>query len=203
MGFLLRSRRVLDAVTRAVAIVGFTGLVVIGLLTMYDGLARYTGLARIPGFNDFGEVIFAVIIASCFPAGLLKNQNITITFLGVLLGKLMGRWSNAALNLFGALATLAVFFLIAWALGRRADGLAGRVTQTGYMDVAPWWWITFAIIVAATLVQVWVVLARVAELATGQPLVDDRGGATEHGIEEGLIDEAAEQHPDSSGGRIR
>ncbi|MEM7445140.1 MAG: TRAP transporter small permease subunit [Pseudomonadota bacterium] len=199
MGFLLRSRLLLDTVTRAVAIIGFTGLVVIGLLTMYDGLARYTGLTRIPGFNDFGEVIFAVIIASCFPAGLLKNQNITIT----ILGKLTGRWGHAILNLFGALATLVVFVLVAWALGRRADGLAGRVTQTGYMDVAPWWWITFAIILAATLVQVWVVLARIAELATGEPLVDDRGGATEHGLEEGLIDEAAEQHPESSGGRFR
>lgn len=199
MRFLLRTRRVLDTVTRAVAIIGFTGLVVIGLLTMYDGLARYTGLARIHGFNDFGEVIFAVIIASCFPAGLLKNQNITIT----ILGKLTGRWGHAILNLFGAVATLAVFVLIAWALGRRADGLAGRVTQTGYMDVAPWWWITFALIVAATAVQVWVVLARMAELATGDPLIDDRGGATEHGLEEGLIDEGAEEHPESSGGRFR
>ena len=46
-------------------------------------------------------------------------------------------------------------------------------------------------------------MARVAELVAGETLVDDRGGATEHGIEEGLIDEAAEQHPDSSGGRFR
>lgn len=199
MSFLLRTRGLLDRVTRLVAIVGFSGLVVISLLTMYDGIARYTELARIPGFNDFGEVIFAVIIASCFPAGLLKNQNITIT----VLGKLTGRRSHAVLSLFGALATLAVFVLFAWALGLRADGLAGRVTQTGYMAVAPWWWATFVLIVSATLVQVWVVLARFAELVTGEPLVDDRGGATEHGIEEGLIDEAAEQHPESSGGRFR
>jgi hypothetical protein len=81
--------------------------------------------------------------------------------------------------------------------------LAGRVTQTGYMIVAPWWWATFAIIVSATLVQVWVVLARLAELVTGATIVEDRGGATEHGLEEGLIDEAADQHPESSGGRFR
>lgn len=199
MHFLLRSRRALEGVTKAVAIIGFSGLVVIALFTMYDGFARYAGLARISGFNDFGEVIFAVIIASCFPAGLLKNQNITIT----IAGKLAGPRATAILNLLGAVATLAVFVLVCWALGRRADGLAGRVTQTGYMVVAPWWWATFGIIVAATLVQVWVVIARLAELVTGQFVVEDRAGATEHGIEEGLIDGHADEHPDSTGGRFR
>ena len=66
-----RQRDRLDGLTRRVAAIGFTGLVAMAVLTMFDASMRYLGLPRIPGFSDFGEVIYAVVIASCFPAGLL------------------------------------------------------------------------------------------------------------------------------------
>lgn len=179
---LLALRRSLDGATRALALVGFAGLVTICLITMYDGLARYLGLPRVPGLRDFGEVIFAVLIASCFPIGLLRNQNITITFLGTALGPTGAR----GLNLFSALATLAGFAAIAWALVERSGGLGERTTRTGYMLVAPWAWAATTILVAAVAVQVWVVLARMVEATPGETLVDDHAGVTEGGIEEGL-----------------
>lgn len=179
---MISARRGLDRATRALALVGFAGLVAICVITLYDGLARYGGLPRVPGFRDFGEVIFAVLIASCFPIGLLRNQNITITFLG----KALGPRAAAALNLFAAIATLAGFALIAWALAERAGGLGARTTRTGYMMVAPWAWAAASILAAAVLVQVWVVAARALELAAGVVLVEDHGGATEGLPEEGL-----------------
>lgn len=198
---LLALRRGLDGATRALALVGFAGLVTICLITMYDGLARYFGLPRVPGLRDFGEVIFAVLIASCFPIGLLRNQNITITFLGAALGPKGAR----GLNLFSALATFAGFAVIAWALIERSAGLGERTTRTGYMMVAPWAWAATAILVAAVAVQVWVVLARVAEAARGERLVDDHAGATEGGIEEGLTpaDDAYGDHDDHTSGGAR
>lgn len=175
-----RQRVWLDLATRWLAIVGFAGLVVICLMTMYDGLARYAGITRIPGFRDFGEVIFAVLIASCFPAGLLHNQNITITFLG----KALGPRAHAALNLLSALVVLAGFAIICWALIDRTAGLGDRTTRTGYMLVAPWAWTATAIMCVTIPIQVWVTLARTVELATRHTLVDDRGGSTEAGLED-------------------
>ena len=179
---LLALRARLDALTRALALVAFAALVLICLITMYDGLARYLWLPRVPGFRDFGEVIFAVLIAACFPIGLLRNQNITITFLGAALGPRGAR----GLNLFSALLTLGGFALIAWALLLRAEGLGVRTTRTGVMMVAPWAWAAASIMVFAVAVQVWVVLARVAEAARGATLVEDHAGVTEGGIEEGF-----------------
>ena len=178
---LLSLRERLNALTRALALVAFAALVLICLVTMYDGLARYFWLPRVPGFRDFGEVIFAVLIACCFPIGLIRNQNITITFLGAWLGPRPASW----LDLFSALMTLLGFVLIAWALLDRAEGLGVRTTRTGYMLVAPWAWAAAAIMVIAVLVQVWVVLARVAEMQ-GDDLIEDHAGVTEGGIEEGF-----------------
>lgn len=175
---LIRSRRALDRATSGLALVGFASLVAICLVTMYDGLARYSDLPRVPGFRDFGEVIFAVLIASCFPVGLLRNQNITIVFLG----KALGRRANAVLNLFAAILTLVAFAIIVAALADRTAGLGDRMTRTGYMTVAPWAWAATAIMAAALAVQAWVVLARVAELLTGGTLVEDHAGLTEEGV---------------------
>ncbi|TVR09313.1 MAG: TRAP transporter small permease subunit [Salinarimonadaceae bacterium] len=192
----LASRRWLGYATQALAIVGFAGLVAICLVTMYDGLARYFGLARVPGFRDFGEVVFAVLIASCFPIGLLRNQNITITFLGTALGKR----ATKILNLFSAIATAAGVALIAYAVIQRSGGLGIRTTRTGYMIVAPWAWTAAGIITAAALVQFWVVAARVAEALGTPEIIDDRGGATESGMDQ-LADEALVEGTDKMGDR--
>lgn len=176
LALLGRTRDLLDTATRWLALVGFTFLIAICIMTMYDGLARYSQLPRIPGFRDFGEVIFAVLIACCFPIGLLKNRNITITFLGTFAGPRAER----VLNLFGAALVLAGFVIIAWALILRTGGLGARTTRTGYMMLAPWAWAATGIMCSAILVQLWVVVARVAELLTGRKLVEDLGGNTEH-----------------------
>jgi TRAP-type C4-dicarboxylate transport system permease small subunit len=182
IGALGASRGVLEAATRILALIGFAGLVAICLVTMYDGLARYFWLPRVRGFRDFGEVIFAVLIASCFPIGLLRNQNIAVTFLG----KALGPRLNAVFNLFAALVTLLGFALIAYALYIRTGGLGMRATRTGFMLVAPWAWAATIIMASAVIVQIWIVLARIVEVVTGEILIDDHAGAMEGGIEEGL-----------------
>lgn len=175
---LLSTRAGLDSATRVLALVGFASLVAICCVTMYDGLARYLGFPRVPGFRDFGEVIFAVLIACCFPIGLLRNQNISITFLGTALGPRASR----LLNTFAAIMTLIGFAIIAYALMERSGGLGDRTTRTGYMPVAPWAWAATVVMASAVIVQVWVVLARFAELATGREIVEDHAGLTESGM---------------------
>ena len=180
--FLLGSRRLLQTAAEALALIGFASLVLICLITLYDGLARYFWLPRVPGFRDFGEVIFAVLIASCFPIGLLRNQNITVTFLGTALGARV----TAVLNLLAAVAVLIGFAIIVYALWLRTGGLGVRMSRTGFFRLAPWAWLATGVMAMAVVVQIWVVLARVAELFTRSTLVDDHGGLTEGGLEEGL-----------------
>jgi TRAP-type C4-dicarboxylate transport system permease small subunit len=188
---ILSSRSGLNAATRFLALVGFASLVAICCVTMYDGLARYLGFPRVPGFRDFGEVIFAVLIACCFPIGLLRNQNIAITFLGTALGPRATR----LLNILAAVLTLIGFAIVAYALMERSAGLGDRTTRTGYMPVAPWAWAATVVIFCAVIVQIWVVMARFAELATGRDIVEDHAGLTESGMEDDP------PHGDPPGGR--
>lgn len=182
MQALVRQRRLLERATDVLALIGFTGLVAICLVTMYDGLARYSGLPRVYGLRDFGEVIFAVLIACCFPIGLLRNRNIAITFLGSGLARRFGPGPARLLNLLAAVLTLAAFVIIAWAMMDRAAGLGERTTRTNVMVVAPWVWAATAILGIAVLIQVWVLVARIVEVRTGAVIVEDHGGG-ESGVE--------------------
>jgi len=179
-----RSR--LDSATRFVALAGFSGLVVIGVLTMLDGLARQFGLPRLPGFGDVTQMFFAIIIASCFPAGLLHNQNISVTFLGKALGKRAEAW----LEVFASCVTFIVFALLTYQFFlMTVDYQAtGRVTPTILVPVAPWWWVTTAIITLCLPVQMWMVWARLQEAATGKTLIDDHMASTDELIAEELQD---------------
>ena len=179
---LLASRRLLQTAAEALALIGFASLVLICMITLYDGLARYLWLPRVPGFRDFGEVIFAVLIASCFPIGLLRNQNITVTFLGTALGAR----ATAVLNLLAAVAVLIGFAIIVYALYLRTGNLGVRMSRTGFFRLAPWAWVATSVMAMALVVQVWVVLARLAELVSGAVLIEDHGGATEAGMEEAM-----------------
>jgi TRAP-type C4-dicarboxylate transport system permease small subunit len=166
MNALDRQERQLDRWTRRIATIGFTGLVIIAVLTMADSMARYLWLPRIPGFNDFNQVIFAIVIATCFPAGLLRANNITIRFLGAALGDGARRW----LDTFGALLTLAFFAMLAWRfVFMTADFQVNhRVTETIEMPVAPWWWLTTAIMVLCVPIQVWIVADRLVGAIRGE-----------------------------------
>ena len=166
MNALDRQERQLDRWTRRIATIGFTGLVIIAVLTMVDALARWWWLPRIEGFNDFNQVIFAVVIATCFPAGLLRANNVTIRFLGSALGPGPTRW----LEVFGATLTLAFFSMLAWRfVFMTADYQVNyRVTETIEMPVAPWWWLTTAIMVLCVPIQVWVIGDRLIGALEGQ-----------------------------------
>jgi len=144
----------LDRITQNVALVGFCGLVVMALLITWDGMARYLGLPRISGFSDYGEVVFPLVIASCFPAGLLRQTNITVRVLGSM-GR--GRFS-AVLEFFGALVTLAFFSLLVWQFIHLAQQYSdgGRTTRTIGIALAPWWYGTIVVMALCIPVQIFV-----------------------------------------------
>ena len=158
----------LDRITQTVALIGFCGLVVMALLIFYDGSARFLNLLRVTGFSDYGEVVLPIVIASCFPAGLLRQTNVTVRFLG----KAGGERANSALEAFAAVLTLAFFAVLVWQFIELTSGYGsgGRTTRTIGIPLAPWWWLTTAIMALCVPVQAYVTFAWTrAALVGGEP----------------------------------
>lgn len=74
-------------VSRAMALIGFFGLLVLALMTTLDIGSRWLFGAPIHGVNDVSAIVMAVVIAACMPANLAARQNITVEFLGNMLGR--------------------------------------------------------------------------------------------------------------------
>jgi TRAP-type C4-dicarboxylate transport system permease small subunit len=75
---------------------------------MVDVLLRWLFSAPIEGYEDIIRLLSAIIVASCFPTGLLRGRNITIRFLG----KAFGRRATQYLEALGVLATLFCFTVV-------------------------------------------------------------------------------------------
>ena len=160
-------RRVLEEVTRFVALVGFSALVGLIALTALNVSLRYLLLPRIPGFDDYGQLLYPVIIASCFPIGLLTNKNIAITFLGMAMPAPIRR----GLNLFASLLVLLFFVLVAYRFIWMTLDSEGSVTPTVLMPTTPTWWVATVLLWLTVPVQIWVCWVRLAELMTGRDLL--------------------------------
>ena len=163
-----------NRIAEAVALVGFGGLVIMALLTFYDGAARYLGMPRLSGFTDYGELVFPVVIASCFPALLLQQKNLSIRLAGSVLGRRAERWIE-----FGAaLLVFAFFSLIAWQFILMTGDyfIAGRTTATIEIATGPFWAIATTFVVLCVPAQLLVVTSLFqAALNT------NKAGETDHG----------------------
>ena len=149
--------------THRIALVGFTGLVLIALLTFYDGAARYLDLPRVSGFSDFGELLFPIIIASCFPALLIQQKNLTIRVLDRVAGDAIVRYADLA----AAVAVLIFFTLLGLQFMQMTLDFhsAGRTTATIEIPTALFWMIATAILWLCVPIQLLVVLSRLRDLS--------------------------------------
>lgn len=149
--------------TDRIAAVGFTGLVMIALLTFYDGAARYLDLPRVTGFSDFGELLFPIVIASCFPAVVIRQKNLTIRALRRLAGDGAARWADVA----AAVAVLVFFALLGLQFVQMTLNFhaAGRTTATIEIPTALFWMVATSILLLCVPIQLLVVLLRLRELS--------------------------------------
>ena len=149
--------------TDRIAAVGFTGLVMIALLTFYDGAARYLDLPRVTGFSDFGELLFPIVIASCFPAVVIRQKNLTIRALRRLTGDGAARWADVA----AAVAVLVFFALLGLQFVQMTLNFhaAGRTTATIEIPTALFWMVATSILLLCVPIQLLVVLLRLRELS--------------------------------------
>lgn len=157
----------IDRAVDTIAAVGFLCLVFIAFMTMIDVVLRYLNLARLDGLKDLTEVAFAVVVASCFPAGLKKGNAVTVQLLGKALGD---RW-HAWLDVIGAAVMLALFVIFAWQFTDLTllYQAAGRTTSTLEWATAPVWWMVSGLMGMSVLVQTWVFGAAVKAALKGVP----------------------------------
>jgi TRAP-type C4-dicarboxylate transport system permease small subunit len=151
--------------TDRLALFGFSGLCVAAALTTYEGVARYLGLPRLPGLTDILSLVMAVIIASAFPAGLFRQSNVTIRFLGNALPRTAYRW----LESIGNLVTLAFFSLVTWQFVLFVIDQHGRgaTTRTIEVPVAPAWLIATVMLAIASIAQLLVAVRWIRSAAGG------------------------------------
>ncbi len=155
-----------DRLTRRVAFFGLLGLLSVSFAIMADVLLRWLFLAPIMGFEEVASLLYAVVVSTCFPAGLIQGHNITIRFLGKGLGPRSELW----LETFGAILTLIFFVMIAWQMVDVAydEMIHGRTTLTIHMSTAPWWWVVAAVMAICVPVQLMVATITFLRAATGR-----------------------------------
>ena len=144
MSILKKIEETASRVTRVIALIGLVGLLALASATVLDVLLRWIFNSPIVGLNDTHSLFTALIIASCFPLCIHRRGNITIRFVGNILGARV----NYILEAFGNLVSFIIFALMGWQLWLYTDKLVrdGETTWVLNWPVSPWWRITTILI---------------------------------------------------------
>ncbi|OGA12717.1 MAG: hypothetical protein A3G25_20020 [Betaproteobacteria bacterium RIFCSPLOWO2_12_FULL_63_13] len=168
------SGKLLARPSTAVALLGAAGVLLVALAVITDVLMRWLFNLPILAVDDLGRYVMAVVVSSFFPAGLARDQFVTIRFLGKGLGVRARLW----LDCFGAIATLLAFAIFAWrifdyAIEVSRSGLATTVLE---LPQGPWWWLVATLFAVCVPIQVVVVIERLARAISGAPPDAAAGG---------------------------
>ncbi|MEQ8697415.1 MAG: TRAP transporter small permease subunit [Bauldia litoralis] len=163
---LERLERLTIRVARVVAVLGLFALLGLSVLILANATMRWLFSAPIEGVRDWVKLVVAVAIGSCLPATLALRQNVTIRFVG----HMMNRPGRNSLELFGGLATLAMFAILAWQLQVWTFELRelGDTTENIGMKIWPWWQGVAVLFYFTVLVQLLVVVRLAAALVRGE-----------------------------------
>jgi len=144
-------KQTLFSAARVLALVGFSGLLILATLTTLDVTLRWGFSCPIHGVNDVSSVVMAVVIAACIPSNLINKQSISVEVLGGAVGTRGKRFIDA----FASLCTLIFVALMAWKFFPYAAGLFENGQRTWVLEwpVWPWWFFATASVVMAALVQ--------------------------------------------------
>ena len=153
------------ALARGLALVGFTGLLVLALMTTSDVLMRWLFKAPLQGVNDVSSVVMAVVISACIPANLAMKQNIRVEVFGAIASPRM----KALLEVFSSALTFALIAMIAWQFVGYVDSLKANGDRTWVLGwkVWPWWSGATVMLWLAAFVQAMVLISDISSLFGG------------------------------------
>ncbi|MDD9721064.1 TRAP transporter small permease [Sulfitobacter sp. PR48] len=153
------------ALARVLALVGFTGLLVLALMTTSDVLMRWLFKAPLQGVNDVSSVVMAVVISACIPANLAMKQNIRVEVFGAV----AGQRTKALLEVFSSALTFVLIALMAWQFLDYVGSLKINGDRTWVLgwQVWPWWAVATVMLWLAAFVQAMVLIIDLASLFDG------------------------------------
>lgn len=160
--WLIQLERVGLMATRGLSAIGLAGLMVLALMTLFDGLARWLFNQPIEGVRDLAAVIVALAVSCCLPVGLMERSNISIRLAGHLMGERVGQWLDAmaAVVVTVVMAIFAAQFMVyAGKLAR-----AGETTWILKIPTAPFWYGVCVIFALALAVQLIVLILEIGRL---------------------------------------
>jgi TRAP-type C4-dicarboxylate transport system permease small subunit len=153
--------------TRMVAFLGLVALLALAAVILANAALSWLFAAPIDGVRDWVKLIVAIAIAACVPSVLATQANITIRFLG----RIVGPRGERILELFGAVVTLAALALLAWQLQDYVIELrdTGETTENLGMPIAPWWQVVTVLFYLGVAIQALVVVSAARDVARGGP----------------------------------
>jgi TRAP-type C4-dicarboxylate transport system permease small subunit len=161
---------VLDAIerkllilSRGAAALGVLFLLLVAALSVADIVTREVTGRPIRGAHDLSGLLIIIIIAACFPAGLLERRQIEVT----LIRNVIPAWANRVMRTVAATLTGFMFVCIAWFVTVHAGRIAASQEYTMVLNwpLGPWWWAAAVCFWACVPAQLFVILAE----ATGRP----------------------------------
>ena len=147
--------------SRGAAIVGVLFLLMVAGLSVLDILTREAIGQPIRGAGDIAGLLTIIIIAACFPAGLMERRQIKVTFLG----SILPRGANRALEVFSALMTGLMFLAMAYYVTLHAQRVSASHEYTMVLNwpIAPWWWVATACFWVCVPAQLFVTVAEILD----------------------------------------
>jgi len=156
--------------TRVIALVGLAALLILAIITMADVGMRWLFNQPITGVEDLAKLVVAIAIAASIPAVLATRQNITIRFVG----RVLGRRAELIFEIFGALIVLAVMAGMAWQIQIYTDELrkTGETTWLLGLHVAPFWQVVSVLLFLSVPIQLVVIAGLLVTALRGRRLID-------------------------------
>ncbi len=160
--------------TRIVAFLGLLALMALSTVILVNAAMRWLFSQPIDGVRDWEKLIVAIAVGCCIPAVMAARQNISIRFVGRLIG---GR-IEVALELFGALVVFVILAVLTYELQLYVweVGARGQTTESLGMPIGPWWQVVAVLFLLSTLVQLIVVASLFVALIRGHKLSDHQLG---------------------------
>lgn len=145
---------VVSRISNMLAIVGSGVILLCAIVAVVNALMRGAIGASIYGVNDILALMIFVGITACMPKAIHGGEHMQVTMLGNLLGVRL----RIIVESFAAILTLIFFGGLAYkAVGQAMKlGRYNEVSEIAAVPLAPFWWTGSAMLIAAALVQFWV-----------------------------------------------
>lgn len=155
-----RATEILRLTLNLVAIFGACCLLLLATLSVVDIFMRELTGRPLRGAHDFSKSLILIVVASCFPAGLLERRQIKVTIIEAYANPA----ANRAMRLMAELLTGFMFVCIAWFLTQHAAKIGARseVTMVLHMPLAPFWWIAAGLFWVCVPTQFLVIMQELA-----------------------------------------